>query len=154
MASGAKVTAIAEHLEYELKMLWATGAELLTATPGTWAQKNALVEAFALHTRNLVDFFYTPATGDDVVAQHFFGQAGRWNAVRPPLSTTLKTSKARANKEISHLTYGRLKVTTQAKHWPVRPIISELEAVLAVFLDRADKLPDKVKLLRYKNLLP
>src|SRR5258708_1576575 len=136
-------------------MLWASGAVILTgAIPRTWAQSNALVEAFALHTRNLVDFFYTPATGDDVVAQHFFRQPGAWATVRPPLSSTLKTAKQRANKEISHLTYGRLKVTAQTKPWLVGPITSALEAVLAVFLDRADRLPDSVRLLRYKNLLP
>lgn len=116
---------------------------------------NALVESFALHARNMVDFFYNDSPQpDDAVASQFFSNPLMWQTVRPPLTADLQTAKARANKEISHLTYARLLVAPSQKSWPVDSIVRDIDAVLATFCENADLLPERVKLLRYRQLLP
>lgn len=46
-----------EHLPYELAMLRASRGLLSPWPPQLWAVQNALLEACALHARNLVEFF-------------------------------------------------------------------------------------------------
>ncbi|MFZ0291286.1 MAG: hypothetical protein WB616_20095 [Candidatus Sulfotelmatobacter sp.] len=64
------------------------------------------LSSFAIHLRNLIDFFYTQpgdARNDDVVAADFFDPASAWNLGAIPKS--LNDARERANKEISHITY-------------------------------------------------
>src|SRR5262245_48621312 len=44
---------------------------------------NAFIEAFGIHVRALLDFFYSKAQDDDVVAAHFFESPGVWENSRP-----------------------------------------------------------------------
>ena len=153
MPSDVQRHQIAEHLRYEIAMLWACGTEIRRGGY-PWAASNSLVESFALHARNVVDFFFTEPVGDDVVARHFFRDETAWAGIRTAIPATLATAKKRANKEVSHLTYSRLAVSPNDKPWPVEEIVREVDTVLRIFCERADLLPDGVKLLRYKELLP
>jgi hypothetical protein len=143
---------VARHLRYELRMLWDSG----NALAGLHSQtiSNALVESFALHARNLIDFYYATPQQDDVVAEHFFSDPAAWARVRPTKTTTLDGAKTRANKEVSHLTYTRLSVSADKKGWPTDEIIRDLDAVLRVFCTEADLLPEDVQVFRYRELLP
>src|SRR5205809_3763006 len=103
-------------------MLWGA-AKAIGSAPST-TLKNCAIESFALHARNLIDFFYTPpAKADDVVAAHFFTDPGAWDSHRPACPAALGDAKGRANKEVSHLTYGRLLVAPDKKQWPVDEIV-------------------------------
>jgi hypothetical protein len=146
--------AIASHVAYEIRMMWASGAEMMAGTGRSWAQRNALVEVFAVHTRNLIDFFYGTGKRDDVVAADFFSDKRRWQAIRPALTQRLRSAKKRANKEMSHLTYSRLQVAANQKGWDATAITRDFDSVLQAFFERADLLPDEVRLLKYKELLP
>jgi hypothetical protein len=143
---------IAGHLAYELSMLWASAKAMGQAVP---AVNYCVVEAFALHARNVTDFFYcdTPQK-DDVVAAHFFSDPAEWPKVRPAMPALLEEARRRANKEVSHLTYARLLVAPDARAWPTREIIAALDPALRAFCERADLLPERVRLLRYRELLP
>ena len=71
-----------------------------------------MLESFAIHLRNLIDFFYTPpnhARNDDLVAADFFDPPTSWNP--GPISKSLSDARERANKEISHITYKRKSAT-------------------------------------------
>jgi hypothetical protein len=99
MPTDAERRRIAEHLRYEIAMLWATGSEIRRgAYP--WAARNSLVESFALHARNVVDFFFTEPVDDDVVARHFFKDESSWVRVRPeirnhsPLQRSARTKRS------------------------------------------------------------
>jgi len=151
MVTEAQREAITAHLTYELQMLWASSAAMGQANRTV---NNCVVESFALHARNIIDFFYTPPQKDDVVAAHFFSTHGAWSAVCPTIAPILETAKGRANKEISHLTYTRCAVAPEDKPWPAPDIVSALDRVLAVFCEHADLLPDPVRILRYRELLP
>ena len=152
MRSEAERVQIADHLMYELAMLW--GTSRLLGSSSSKVLNNSVVEGMALHARNLIDFFYTAPQQDDVAATHFFSDPHVWPRVRPACPTVLQEAKTRANKEISHLTYTRLLVTPDDKEWPVGAIIEALDAALDVFCERADLLPERIKLLRYRDLLP
>jgi hypothetical protein len=152
MLTPADRTAIAEHLWYELTMLWGAAAAIAPA-PST-IYRNCAVEAFALHARNLIDFFYSAPQRDDVAAAHFFSNPEEWLQRRPLRPPLLEDAKGRANKEVSHLTYGRLLVTPETKPWPTGEIVAALDAALRAFCDSADLLPERLRLLKYREFLP
>jgi hypothetical protein len=145
-----------EHLLYEVGML----ADLTKRLQEVWAHdhaagkcdlewldlqtRNALVEAFAMHARGLLDFFYAtpPVREDDALAQHFV--QGEW---KPPQQTeALRGVKKRVNKEVAHLTYHRLLVTDAAKEWSYGQIWLAFGEIIRAFLDQAspDRLPASV----------
>jgi hypothetical protein len=120
-----------EHLLYELHIFrWV--AENLPADKGFLL--SALLESFAIHLRNLIDFFYTPpsnARNDDLVAADFFDSPGPWNP--GPIPKSLSDARERANKEISHITYKRKNATDPTKHWPVADLFNEIQSVAQSF---------------------
>jgi hypothetical protein len=68
-----------EHVVYELWMFRAVGQALITPLQMSQPLRNALIESFAIHLRNLIDFFY-PAQiqADDVFAAEFFDDPHEW----------------------------------------------------------------------------
>ena len=93
---------------------------------------NALIEAFGVHVRSLLDFFYSEGQHDDVVATHFFSSSSIWENARPFKSAEdLEKIKSRVNKEIAHLTYTRQKV--ESKRWYFKEIQDDLNKIIEVF---------------------
>jgi hypothetical protein len=93
-----------EHLPYEIDMLRETYRLLTPTTPATDVYKNALIEAFCVHARSLLDFFMYRKRETDVVASNFAtGFIPQLNDVIEPL----KTLKLKLNKQIFHLTKSR-----------------------------------------------
>jgi hypothetical protein len=96
---------------------------------------NALLEAFAIHVRALIHFFFDGGgQDDDVLAVHFFESPDEWTNVAPPLTSALNQAKKRADKEIAHLTYSRQKVTSDKKPWHLIPIFNDLQAAIDSFV--------------------
>jgi hypothetical protein len=140
---------IVNHLWYEVRMLRAVATELAAAPMAsitqpvpslvTWAQTNALVEAMALHARNLIDFFYTPARWPtDVVADDLVANVAAWTNARPPKTALLIAAKPQADKQVSHLTYDRVGLAIHDRTWLYADLVADLNAVLTVFLQHAD----------------
>jgi hypothetical protein len=98
------------HLVYELDMLRGTG-HLLTVVqsrpdqPLTVIQTNALIESFATHARNLIEFFNNVRYQDTVRAEEFTVSRSydpefvQWDQ--------MEDLRVRINKQISHLTRSR-----------------------------------------------
>jgi len=107
-------------------------------------QSNARIEAFANHLRNLIVFLYPDEYAlkrYDVAAHHFLsGQDPYtlWLGRRPPLSSSLRAAKARADKELAHLTVQRIAGTPPSKAWPMRALAEELRQLFDVFISAAD----------------
>jgi hypothetical protein len=129
--SDAELTAYSgEHLLYELEYFQLTARLLHEEKRGE--MRSILIESFVIHLRNLIDFFFTPEThNDDVVATDF---CGGWNE---PISSTLKTARERANKELTHLTLGRKSGLHPDKPWDVAGLFQEVSAVAKTFSGRA-----------------
>jgi hypothetical protein len=132
--SDAELTAYSEeHLLYELRMLYFAGTELAKTLPDPL--RSALLESFAIHLRNLIDFFTVPKGKErdtDVIAADF---APAWSQKR---SATFEDAKVRADKEVSHLTLGRKDGLDASKPWQVGALFHELQPVAEHFAAAAD----------------
>ncbi len=133
--------AIVEHLRYEVQMLRSATYALTSTIPLGFVLQNALLEAVALHTRNLVDFFYltpNPRHPDDVLARDLVRDLAMWEAARPVKSGLLQEAEVKADKQVAHLTYARLGLTEEQRKWHYVALLGEVEALLSLFLTHAD----------------
>jgi len=121
------LVAVSEHLFYELKMLHFTAREAANRQAETSELKNAVVESFAMHLRNLRDFFYkTSALKDEALARHYLGTwapSGHAGKLDGELS-----------RHIVHLSYKRPRLDEQPKEWPISALVKEIDDLLADFL--------------------
>lgn len=102
--------------------------------------KNALIESFAIHTRNLIDFLYPRSYNhDDIIAQDFFNNPMEWKRRRGQLSKNLREARERADKEIAHLTQGRISGTPRRKFWDITKVGNEIKEKISIFIEDADR---------------
>ena len=135
----------AEHLAYEVDMFFGmvevfTRPSVIGATSAAEAArlKNALIEVFAIHLRNLVDFLYLERPQPtDVVAADFCA-TGTWEATKPPITRSLEAARIRANKEIAHLTSQRIAGTPPEKAWDPRSHATEIRPLLQLVVAKAE----------------
>lgn len=177
----------AAHLVYELQMFFGavravpvstslstrqssdfTTTTTRSVTHSAWVgiespfRKNARIEVFITHMRNLIAFLYPdsyPLKADDVAAHHFVTAPdpwAAWLAARPALPATLRDAKIRADKELAHLTTLRMAGAPDEKAWRMADLASEVASILSVFIATADpsRLTDDVanELKRYGAL--
>lgn len=125
-----------EHISYEIEMLNFSLDKLIKGGLNI-LERNAFLEDLLLHSRNIIDFLYLdePNHSDDTLALDFFIDAEPYLRQRPPISESLINLKKRANKEINHLTYARLEVTSEGKIWQTASLWKEINNVLAIFFN-------------------
>jgi hypothetical protein len=125
-----------EHVRYEIVQFVRSVEKIAAAERGRFPMNFAL-EVFAIHLRNLLDFFYPPpnARKTDVSAPHSFSDSSRWRP--PPKSDLLQRSHDRAHKEIAHLTTDR-KTDPAQKQWDAGAIYAEMKPIIEQFLREAD----------------
>jgi hypothetical protein len=124
-----------KHLLHEIEMFRWLASEL----PGKEASNecSAFVESFALHLRNLIDFFYAEPFDDDVVAEYFYDDPSKWRrGTTPPV---LRAAKKRADKEANHLTKARMNVTATDKIWRTAELYVEIQKVAQKFEAEASR---------------
>jgi hypothetical protein len=148
MRSMGELKGVSNHLRYEVNMLLSSATGLAS---GVFGEKNtvanALLEAFVLHLRTIMDFLYPRGRrvkDDDVLASDFFDSAVQWCKIRDKqvgkeLRRSLENARDRADKEMAHLTYSRLKVTSAEKGWPYIKIANEVRKAIRVFIDNVPK---------------
>jgi len=132
-----------DHVEYEFDMLLWLGAVLSKPRriDGLRAEatrlNNSLIEAFAVHARNVIEFLYPDTVrSTDVIAADFF-ETDAWVELRPAISATLKLARVRANKEIAHLTTNRISGNPPEKSWNVASLMTELRPLMRLFATKA-----------------
>jgi len=122
-----------EHLLYELHMFRWVGERM---EGKTGFDLSAYLESFAIHLRNLIDFFYLePTRDDDVAALDFFDDPRSW--APGAFSATLDAARERANKEVNHITSKRKVAADATKPWNVRDLFNEIDAVAKKFAAEA-----------------
>ncbi len=132
--------AASEYLNYELGMFNSLAQAMLSGVFGKGALNNAVLESFTFHARILLDFLYAKnPKPDDVIAEHYFDDPAVWLAVRPNKSELLEGVHKRVGKEVAHLTYARIGITSEEKEWQFAQIMSEVNAVFKIFLDNVSK---------------
>jgi hypothetical protein len=133
-----------EHLKHEIEMLFLAGDLLLARPPVKTVRentiKNALLEVFVVHLRALVDFLDDVGSRpDDVIAADFVADSAAWVATRPPLPAILRDASGhRANKEVAHITSGRIYGAPPEKGWDVASLRDAIADRLGLFIAYAD----------------
>ncbi|QTN45090.1 hypothetical protein H7683_19210 [Ectopseudomonas mendocina] len=134
------LVSISSHVHYELDMMFFAASTYLNFSGSEKRLADMALESFVLHFRVIYDFFYKKRhRPDDVVACDFFATDDEWPTIRREPSEILRTSRARADKELAHLTYVRLIRTYDEKHWQVAAIAQELHVIMSTFLESVTK---------------
>ena len=146
--SAKEMQAVSHHLHYEVWMLQSTAKGLASGVFGKGnTVANAMLEAFALHLRVVVDFLYPRGRelkADDVLASDFFDSPEQWCKVRDKhiikeSRKVLMDARDKADKQMAHLTYSRLKVTATEKNWYFVKVADEAQKAIKVFADSVSK---------------
>jgi hypothetical protein len=94
---------ISEDLHYEVQMLLGSAQGLDPETTAEGTLHNALVESFAIHLRNMLDFLWPDKPkrkSDWVIAADFFPSPSDWEKLRPEISQLLLDSRGRAARKL------------------------------------------------------
>jgi len=136
-----ELTGVSDHLFYEFLMFINMAEEMaLGKYPRGATVSNALIEAFTIHVRILLDFLYgEKKRPDDAVAGDFFPTQDTWLEIRPPMVSNLNNVSKRVGKEVVHLTYSRLKVTPNTKPWHFVDITKGMLKVFDKFLENVPR---------------
>lgn len=122
-----------QHLHYEIIMLWRTADALRNHAKHT-TEYSALLESFATHLRNLIEFLFDKSSGKYVRAKDFFANPAHWNATR---SAGWNRLHERACNEVNHLGKDR-EDNPSARVWPISDILKQIEPILKDFAAKAD----------------
>jgi hypothetical protein len=130
------------HIVYEIMMFNGTNMKLQTGVSDQF-EKNILLESFAIHCRNLFDFFYKKRKYvDDIVAYDYISQKKQFIHERTK-TRILKNLTEKANKQVAHLTYKRNNYNRRTKGWSVGIIAINMNNTIVAFLKCLDS--DKKK---------
>jgi hypothetical protein len=128
------------HLQYEFDMLTASAGILAYLAQQDnkdylpWALSNALLNTFAMHGRNLVDFLYARSKGrdhpTDIIIQDYVEES-YLNAHLPSISPLLDEVLTKANKQVAHLTIERINYEGSGKAWQFLEVARQIRRSLA-----------------------
>lgn len=129
------LTAFADaHVSYEAEM-FVFACQFLANLRQPSREFNVFFESTLIHCRNLVDFFYPPVRckADEVIAADY---ATDWEGARPEIPSVLEKARARANKQLAHLSVGR----ENTAKFNFVALSAGLREVVSVFLTCVDPL--------------
>lgn len=133
-----------EHVSYEIRMFldlhqFRETHGVANLSPGALeVLRNALLEATALHLRNLLEFFYPRRKKPRRTDVHAFDFIPHWNDHRPELSDALDDAWTRVDRRLAHLTTGRLDPGHEDRRgWDFAKLREELVPVLRCFVRHA-----------------
>lgn len=136
--STSKLKRSAEHVFYEIWMFLEVTHNLarLPQTPQYQFIRNAYLECFATHLRNLLEFFYIPQNkrhqADDILAEDYLKDSRTFKRNRTPFSQ-LKYATRRVDKQIAHLTYHRNRYNKRTKPWQFGRIHGQMLPTIQAF---------------------
>lgn len=131
---------ISEHLWYEVQMLVGLSRYMSSGGSDNNLINNAVLEAYTIHARLILDFL-TPKKPkpDDVLAIDFLEDVQEWVNLQKGRFQQIEKIRTRVGKEVAHLTYRRLSVTPDEKPWEFVEITDELMDIFRLFIDRVPR---------------
>lgn len=104
--------------------------------------RNTLVEAFTIHIRQLVEFFWDDrrpnATLKGAYAADYF-EPGEWKRLRPGRPQRLnRPLTGKVGWGVAHLTYDRARSTLLDKQWEAAHMCAALAPTVRLFIDNVD----------------
>jgi hypothetical protein len=137
-----------EHLQHEIGMLLGTIQLFPEFTNQSDADlravvlRNAVVESFAIHLRNIIAFLYErpqKQRQEGLVAEHYVRDVQAWRTARGPQGALLKKARSRADREIAHLTTRRFFGNPPEKRWEALLLLKVLTPPLRTFRAHAQE---------------
>ena len=129
------------HICYEIDMLYWSTSILISIAESRGKVilpqifNNIALEAFAIHSRNLIDFLYLGGTKKDqptdIIVQDYL-EYSIIERYLPPISQLLLEAKVKANKQAAHLTVDRIQYEKSGKGWKYLEILSEIMGSFSV----------------------
>lgn len=122
-----------EHIWYEAWMFYDSAEK--ASSQDTVENHNIQLDAFAIHTRNLFNFFYPSskqAREDDILAGDYIPLSGTFRASKTK-KADLRFILKKADKQVGHLTYRRNRHSSRTKPWPVRRVVERMHKTLEAF---------------------
>jgi hypothetical protein len=145
---------LSEHLQYEVMMTFGSALSLLESQ-GT-LNRNAVLEAFTIHVRQLIDFLWTDRserpTSTDAFASDYFAP-DEWANLRPERPAILSEELHRkVGWGVAHLTYDRARSTLQDKQWNPIALAQALAPAVICFADNVE--PGKLEARYLDDIKP
>jgi hypothetical protein len=143
----------AKHLAYELEMAAAMPVHL-NRLVDDGVIRNALLESFGVHVRNLAEFFARQRKGNGRMhASDFFSKnqiawSGVWKANEEPwkiLEQEVDDICTRVSQQIVHYTKHRIHAVGTKKDWAPGPVIGVINPWIRTFAEDADRLPSEMR---------
>ncbi len=129
-----KLKKASEHIYYEIWMFYQT--LLLLLTPRNHIEVNILLDAFAIHARSLLDFFYPKRMKvrrpDDMFAYHYSSNLFTFKQNKTMKKDLLFVAR-KADKQVAHLTYTRNRYGAKTKPWPHLSIGKKMHKTIKAF---------------------
>jgi hypothetical protein len=149
--------ALSEHLFYEVQMAFSL-ATYLAQTRGTVTNqitRNAEIEAFTIHVRQLIDFLWMDrpekSKNTNAFAADYFAP-GEWAKIRPKRPEILNAAlRHKVGWGVAHLTYDRARSTSLDKQWDPIALAGAIAPAVSCFAENLDhqKLkPDHIALMK------
>jgi len=132
-----KIKFLDEHFCYEANMLIISYSKLIVlSSKENINENNMALEVFALHSRNLLEFFINEDSkhSDTAKAKHFLTDNTLFSNIENNV-LELEKQIRKANKQISHLTYDRLKYTEEDKSWHYDMIFKDFTYIIKMFYE-------------------
>lgn len=138
-----RLRAQSKHLLYEIQMLSALAGYIREGTADYAVAhlplegvpvRNAVVEAFELHARNLIEFLIHQRSGDKSTAGDF--TRGKWT--RPGDWAPLKSLRSQFSERVAHLSWKRSAFTEKEQVVASLEIFAAIARNLDPFLEDAD----------------
>ncbi len=105
--------------------------------------KNISLENFALHARNVNDFFRTKSRNnknkDDALSVDFLEDDKNIESYVDKYNDIIEYIRSKSNKQVSHLTYTRIAFEKENKNWEIKKVITSLLEMAFVFINNLDK---------------
>jgi hypothetical protein len=142
--SAKDLRSLSEHLFYEVQMTFGL-ATYLVSTPGTVTNlvtRNAEIEAFTIHVRQLIDFLWKDrpegSASTDAYAADYFAP-GEWAKLRPERPAILNNAlRRKVGWGVAHLTYDRARSTFDDKQWNPVALAGALAPAVICFADTVE----------------
>src|ERR1022692_3374206 len=123
-----------QHIAYEFRMLRRLAFLQLPSENRAPTYRRAVIEAFALHLRAIVEFFSGPRGDTEVIAEDFCSDGSPWDHDR---TKVLGRQRRWASQQVLHLTAER-DGSDRGAIWKPLDAITLLVPIIKAFLDIAD----------------
>ena len=108
----------------------------------SWTLNNALLNSFAIHARNLINFLYSRTRGKDretdIIIEDYISPAIVQSALIP-ITPLMEEALKKSTKQVAHLTKERIDYEISGKAWSFIQLVNE---IFRAFSSISSHIPD------------